>query len=201
MNQYLAKLYRVDDADRVLQFANYIFDVSVWEMTLALLNGAQLELIKRETILDINRFNGFVKDRKITIATLPPQYYLQSDVSGLKSVTTGGSASNSEIVKKAIRDNARYINEYGPTENTVQATYWERDKQEAGEIPNNIPIGQPTEVKDQYFPRTYQATPAHLRFAEGLRSHQQCILHWIHRWPCAIVYRLPFIVVFHIVIP
>jgi amino acid adenylation domain-containing protein/non-ribosomal peptide synthase protein (TIGR01720 family) len=138
MNAYLKKLYQVSEEDKLLQFANYVFDASVWEITMSLLNGASLVLISSDIIADIYKFNKYVKDMGITITLLPPQYYLQTDISGLKVLTTGGSASNADIVRKA-RNNRRYINAYGPTENTVLATHWEYTK----EIPGMVPIGKP----------------------------------------------------------
>ncbi|MEF7671729.1 AMP-binding protein, partial [Bacillus thuringiensis] len=58
----------------------------------------------------------------------------------LRILTTGGSASNTEIIKK-IDENCRYINAYGPTENTVLATHWECVLNDI--IPDKIPIGKP----------------------------------------------------------
>jgi bacitracin synthase 3 len=139
MRQYLAELYEVDPSDKVLQFANYIFDASVWEMTISLLNGASLVLISSETAADIVRFNRYTREKGITITLLPPQCYLQTQISGLKVLTTGGSASSAEIVEKA-KNNSRYINAYGPTENTVLATHWEYTGQETAK---NVPIGRP----------------------------------------------------------
>ena len=139
MNKYLVDLYKVNCDDNVLQFANYIFDASVWEMTIALLNGAKLVLVDSETISDISKFDEFAKQERISITLLPPQYYIQSNISGLKVLTTGGSASNPAIVEKSA-DNRRYINAYGPTENTVLATHWESQGSDATNV---IPIGRP----------------------------------------------------------
>ncbi|HEU4963915.1 MAG TPA: condensation domain-containing protein, partial [Bacilli bacterium] len=44
MRAYLKELYQVTAQDNVLQFANYVFDAAVWEMTLSLLMGARLTL-------------------------------------------------------------------------------------------------------------------------------------------------------------
>ena len=139
MGQYLRNLYDVTRKDHVLQFANYIFDASVWEMTMALLNGATLTIAPQEVIEDIQAFGQFLKKEEISLALLPPQFCMQVDVTGLKVLTTGGSSSNKEVIKKA--ENARYVNAYGPTENTVLATHWEYEK--GTEIPKNIPIGKP----------------------------------------------------------
>ncbi|MEF7671693.1 AMP-binding protein, partial [Bacillus thuringiensis] len=124
MKEYLTELYQITEKDHILQFANYIFDASVWEMTISLLTGATLKIVSKEEISDIDKFNKFVVDNEITITLLPPQYYIQAKPEGLRILTTGGSASNTEIIKK-IDENCRYINAYGPTENTVLATHWE----------------------------------------------------------------------------
>ena len=102
--------------------------------------GAELVLLDKDTIRDVSRFNNYAKEKHITITLLPPQYYLQTDIKGLKVLTTGGSASNYEVVKKAM-DNDCYINAYGPTENTVLATHWVYQK--GMRIPEAIPIGKP----------------------------------------------------------
>lgn len=139
MNSYLKAVYEVEPEDVVLQFTNYIFDVSVWEMSIALLNGAELVLLPLETIGDIEAFNEFVKMQHITITLLPVQYYLQTSVSGLKVLTTGGSAANEIVLQKAC-NNSRYINAYGPTECTVIAACWEQEAMRKDKI---IPIGKP----------------------------------------------------------
>ncbi|AIQ51349.1 hypothetical protein R70331_07375 [Paenibacillus sp. FSL R7-0331] len=140
MRIYLKNLYQVTDQDNVLQFSNYVFDAAVWEMTLSLLLGARLTLITKEIIADTGRFNEFVNQSGITLALLPPQYYLQTQLTGLKVLTTGGSASNAAIIQKA-GSLCRYVNAYGPTENTVLATHWEYDGK--SDIPHPVPIGRP----------------------------------------------------------
>ena len=140
LHQYLTDLYKINETDKVLQFFNFIFDGSVWEMTMALLSGATLYLMSNETVNDISKFNDYIEEKEITIAALPPQYFSQTSIRGLKILTTAGSKSSYGVVHKAL-NNERYINEYGPTESTVQATYWEYYIKE--EIPKRIPIGRP----------------------------------------------------------
>lgn len=140
MNSYLKDLYKVGTGERILQYANYVFDASVWEMTMAFLNGATLVMIDLATIADAHLFEKFILDNKITVMLLPPQMFLQHRNLKCKILTTGGSASNEEVVKKTELCN-RYINAYGPTENTVLATHWEKGKDNL--IYNSIPIGKP----------------------------------------------------------
>ena len=139
LKDYLKKTYEVTEEDNVLQFANYVFDASVWEMTMALLHGATLTVVPNEMKADVHRLSSYVEEAGISLTLLPPQYYLQTEMKGLRILTTGGSAADSEVVKKA--GSGKYINAYGPTENTVVATHWEPQKDQ--EIGHNIPIGKP----------------------------------------------------------
>ncbi|HEU4963916.1 MAG TPA: non-ribosomal peptide synthase/polyketide synthase [Bacilli bacterium] len=140
MRAYLKELFQVTEHDNVLQFANYVFDATVWEMALGLLNGARMTLIPKEIVSDIGRFNALVNEGGVTLATLPPQFYLQTDLTSLRALITAGSASNPEVVEKASA-RYKYVNAYGPTEITVGCTAWEYDG--VSDISGNIPIGRP----------------------------------------------------------
>lgn len=140
MNSYMQKLYKPGVGDRVLQYANYVFDASVWEMTMAFLNGAALLIISDEIIADAVLFKEYIATYNMTITLLPPQFLFQLPDISCRILTTGGSASNVDVVKKASFCQ-RYINAYGPTENTVLAAHWERN--DKNQIYNSIPIGKP----------------------------------------------------------
>ena len=139
LKYYFANRMEINENDRVLQFANYIFDASVWEMTMALLNGAALVCVPRGLAQDTKAFNEYCAKNKVTVATLPPNYYVQEDVKlNLRLIITAGSESNKFILEKS--KNSDYINAYGPTETTVCATYWKRPE---GFGEATAPIGVP----------------------------------------------------------
>ncbi|MBG9480520.1 non-ribosomal peptide synthetase, partial [Lysinibacillus sphaericus] len=140
INQYFKELYKITEKDVILQFANYIFDASVWEMTMALYNGATLLLIPSNKVRGVDEFEQYVSNKKATVALLPPQYFRQIKQNLFRVLTTGGSATSKELVEQ-IGDKERYINAYGPTENTVLATHWEKENDK--EVPERIPIGKP----------------------------------------------------------
>ncbi len=134
LKAYFKNRFDVGEGDHVLQFANYVFDGSVWEMNMALLNGARLVIATNK--LDIPAFEKMFRDENITIASLPPNFYAQLDEISPRILITAGSAADAGIVGKA--SNSRYVNSYGPTECTVAATHWEFE----GDL-SKIPIGKP----------------------------------------------------------
>lgn len=138
MRSFFLQEYQVNKMDNVLQFANFVFDASVWELTMSLFTGARLTLIDKSVIADVHLFNQYVKEQGITITLLPPQYYLETDIKGLRVLTTGGSAANHAVIEKA-KDCEIYVNAYGPTESTVMATSWTPENGSS----RIIPIGKP----------------------------------------------------------
>ena len=133
----------IRDTDRVVQFASFSFDASVWEMAMSLLVGGTLCLVHKDIINDTGKFETFMNTRQITVATLPPPYLANLDperITTLKKLVAAGSASNWDLVQK-WSPIVEYVNAYGPTETTVCASFW---KAEPGKNPGgNVPIGRP----------------------------------------------------------
>ncbi|MBP3412049.1 MAG: amino acid adenylation domain-containing protein, partial [Oscillospiraceae bacterium] len=134
LKQYFIQAFQVDDSDRILQFANLVFDASVWEWTMALLNGAELVICTQRN--DLAAFEQEFVQQGITVATLPPNFYIQLNQIHPRLLITAGSASDQSILRKA--QGYRYVNAYGPTETTICATAWERQGN-----PSVPPIGKP----------------------------------------------------------
>jgi amino acid adenylation domain-containing protein len=130
----------ISPEDRLLQFSNFTFDVSVWEIFCSLLNGAALVLVEQDVILDNDRFLIYAEEQGVTAALLPPHYYRQGKLEGLKLMITGGSPATPDIVTRAARRGA-YWNAYGPTEATVASHFWWYEPGTA--VPETIPIGKP----------------------------------------------------------
>jgi amino acid adenylation domain-containing protein/non-ribosomal peptide synthase protein (TIGR01720 family) len=130
----------ITTSDRIGQFASISFDVSIWDIGIAILTGATLYVISDEVISDVRVFEKFVQQNSLSMITLPPPYLRQLDrrnLSCLRQVIAGGSASTIEIVEewKDI-----YRNGYGPTEATVWATMWKPDLQQDHSV---VSIGKP----------------------------------------------------------
>lgn len=132
---------RIVPEDNVLLFANLVFDASVSEWCMALLNGAQLIIPDKDTLTDPMTFGNYMKEKRISVVTLPPQFYMQVyDRFKTRVLITAGSEASTDVVR-AASDCDIYINGYGPTEDTVCSTQWIHTKNE--NIPNLITIGKP----------------------------------------------------------
>ncbi|MBO9598675.1 MAG: amino acid adenylation domain-containing protein, partial [Cohnella sp.] len=130
--------------DRVLQFASLSFDASVWELSMALLTGAELHIAGPDIIGDVPRFTRFMEDRRVTVSTLPPTYAVHLNperFASLRLLVTAGSEAGKELLER-WRDRVAYINAYGPTETTVCATYW-NGSEEPLPASAPVPIGLP----------------------------------------------------------
>ncbi|MCP4216670.1 MAG: amino acid adenylation domain-containing protein, partial [bacterium] len=141
--------FEIGHRDNVLQFAAISFDASVWEIFMALLNGAGLHVPSSDIINDSMLFLDYLETHKITITLLPPPYAATLDVGrlkGLRILLTGGSAPNPDFIRKC-EGLFRYINAYGPTEDTICSTYLEIENYAAV---NGASIGKPMGNKQIY---------------------------------------------------
>jgi len=125
---------------RVLQFASSSFDASVWEMVMALLNGATLVVAGLEQIGDPHVFSRYLRLHRVSVATLPPTYLAlldDEDLAGLDILVSAGEPPRTE---QALRLAGRlaYFNAYGPTETTVCATWHKVDPETDANRPISI---------------------------------------------------------------
>lgn len=134
---FLKKKYALTHKDNILQFANIVFDASVWEIFAALCHGATLVLAKDR--LNTKATTDLIRNQDISILVLPPNYFTLLKELSPRVMVTAGSASNHNVLMN-IHD-SRYFNGYGPTEASIQTTQWEWT---GGVLPKGrIPIGKP----------------------------------------------------------
>jgi amino acid adenylation domain-containing protein len=130
----------LDSQAKVLQFASPCFDAAIWEISMALLSGAQLVLPGTQARQELLT-GGQTTAMAVTHILLPPSVVSALDESDLPAGLTlivGGEAC-SEALAARWSAGRRMLNAYGPTEVTVCATIsapLERD----GRVP---PIGRP----------------------------------------------------------
>ncbi|HEX2570779.1 MAG TPA: amino acid adenylation domain-containing protein, partial [Polyangia bacterium] len=108
---------------RMLQFAAFSFDASVFEVFSALVSGACLVMAPREDLLPGPPLGDTVRRHGVTSAILPPSVLLQMDAEALplETLVSGGEALPEDVVDR-FGGRLRLLNAYGPTETTVCAT-------------------------------------------------------------------------------
>jgi len=155
----VARAYRLQPDDRVLQFASLGFDVAAEEIYPSLLSGASVVLRPERDFPSIREFARMLSDRGITVVNLPATYWhqwadeLDEDPALLpervRLVVVGSERVRPESVtrwKRSAGSGVRLVNAYGPTEATITATLY--DTGTAPLSPNhrdsaNVAIGRP----------------------------------------------------------
>ncbi|MBW4592864.1 MAG: amino acid adenylation domain-containing protein [Brasilonema angustatum HA4187-MV1] len=124
MTLAIDQVLQIQPQSRLLQFASFSFDASIWEIATALAAGACLYLAKKETLLVSQDLVNFLGKHKISHVTLPPSVLSllpQATLSDLQTVVTAGEACPAELVTRWAKAR-RFFNGYGPTESTVCAS-------------------------------------------------------------------------------
>ncbi|MER7278466.1 amino acid adenylation domain-containing protein [Dactylosporangium sp. NPDC000244] len=121
-----ARQWRAGPGSRIAQFASPAFDVTVAELAISLLRGGTLVIAPEASRLGAP-FAEFVRDRGITHFALPPAA-LAALPGGVVppgvTVVTGADRCPPDLVARWTGTH-RMLNAYGPTEATVNSTYWE----------------------------------------------------------------------------
>ncbi|MBZ5521678.1 MAG: amino acid adenylation domain-containing protein [Acidobacteriia bacterium] len=147
---------QVLSTDRVAQLTNSSFDISVYEVCSALLNGATLVIIDRETTLDASELGRRFSEEKINVSVLPSALFRHvartgpGCFSGFRYVFFGGEAADVQCVRRVLQEAAPefLMNLYGPTESTIFATWFA--VKEVAQDADNIPIGWPLANTEAY---------------------------------------------------
>ena len=140
--------------DRVLQIASIVFDASTEEIFGAILNGASLFIVDKETILNPNELGDVLAKNNITIADFSSALFTQMAESHsgifnkLKTLIIGGDVLSAPHVNKVRKNNPQLtvINAYGPSENSCNSTTYKIDR----DFDSNIPIGKPVSNSTAY---------------------------------------------------
>ena len=119
-----SNLIEISSKTRALQFASPAFDASVWEIFPVLTLGGSLYIIDDLMKTDKEVLNEYIKNNKISLATLSPAFLVSMDEKKLidfNSLIVAGDICDLQIMEKWSK-NRKLINAYGPTESTVCAT-------------------------------------------------------------------------------
>lgn len=136
----ISEVLGISSADRILCHSSFSFDASVEDIYPILCCGGELHIIPEEMRRDPSAIARYINENGITggnyttrlAMTLIDNY----DLPGLRYIVFGG-----EKMQKAPARNPRIrvFNTYGPTEFTVDATYFELQR---GVEYDDIPIGR-----------------------------------------------------------
>ncbi len=117
--------------DRLLAVTSLSFDISVVEMLLPLITGAEVVMVGREVAADgIALLNALVESRATVMQATPATWRLLLEA-GWKpdwrgrdrfTVITGGEALSRELADRLLERASTVWNGYGPTETTIYST-------------------------------------------------------------------------------
>jgi amino acid adenylation domain-containing protein len=119
-----AEAFGVDSSSRVLQFASASFDASVSEVFVTFAAGATLVLAPQSSLMPGEPLARLLREQSITIVTLPPSALAvlpETELTALQTLVVAGEACPASIVAR-WSNGRRFLNAYGPTENTVCAS-------------------------------------------------------------------------------
>ncbi len=130
--------FRLTQTDKVLQNISLSFDPSVWQIFWPLCWGAQLIMVRPGGNLDTKYLVELILQQQITIMALVPSMLRVlldekqiENCQSLRHITCGGEVLPVELVERFFSklniDDVLY-NCYGPTEASVDATFWKCDR-------------------------------------------------------------------------
>ena len=128
--------------DRVLQFASPSFDVTFAEMSLSLLSGAAWVVVPAEQRAGA-ALAEFAVAHELTHLVIPPSVVAsipaEADLPAGASLVVGTEEVPADLLSRWAPGRVM-VNAYGPTEVTVNSTFW---RCEPGWSASRLPIGRP----------------------------------------------------------
>ncbi len=129
---WMQTVFPLEANDRILQKTVSSFDASVWELFLPLITGAQVYMAQPGGHQDSHYLVATVAEQGITVLQLVPsmlQVLIEepqlADWHSLKRLFCGGEVLPVELQQRFFQTvDAELINLYGPTEVSIDATYW-----------------------------------------------------------------------------
>ena len=144
----------IKPGDRIAQAATPVFDAATFEIWGALLNGASIDILERDDILDPDRFAALLRDGRFNTMFLTATLFNRmahidpSLFAKLDTLLVGGEALEPRWIRAVLNTAppARLLNGYGPTECTTFAVchHITEVAEDATSIPIGIPIANTT---------------------------------------------------------
>ena len=141
------------DKDIILAAGSFSFDATIFEFFGALLNGGQVVLCSKATILDSTKFENEIARTAVNVMFITTSWFNQlvdtniRIFSQLRRVLTGGERISIAHVNqlRSSYEDLEIVHVYGPTENTTFSLFYN-----VNETSNEIPIGYPISNSTAY---------------------------------------------------
>ncbi|MFJ2000621.1 non-ribosomal peptide synthetase [Streptomyces chartreusis] len=153
LNHVHAKIddLEIGEGRTVAQTAPQCFDISLWQLTAALLAGGRTLIVEQDAILDVPRFVDTITRGGVDVLQVVPSYldavvsYLERRpraLPDLRCVSVTGEALKKELVQRwfAVAPGIRLVNAYGLTETSDDTNHEVMDRAPDGE---RVPLGSP----------------------------------------------------------
>lgn len=146
--QWMRKSLQVKSEDKILQTTSFGFDISVWELFLPLISGAQLVLAEHDVLKSMECITNNIVRHKITIVQFVPSvlshfvnFAMVPEKSSLRCIVSGGEELSKSLMKKTLkRFKLTLYNLYGPTETSIYSCFHICKSSDDSPI---VPIGKP----------------------------------------------------------
>jgi amino acid adenylation domain-containing protein len=149
------KFFLSEKGKSVLQLASFSFDAATAEIFIALLSGATVQMVKKETLLSTHDMVKFLNEKKVTTATIPPSLLTllpEDEINSFETIVSVGDACTWDLASRWNKK-CRFINGYGPTECTVGAIMGLIKEGEYLSV--TLPIGAPIDNAKIYLLNQY----------------------------------------------
>ncbi|TQV68006.1 amino acid adenylation domain-containing protein [Exilibacterium tricleocarpae] len=145
------RVFGLNAEDTILQKTPIGFDVSVWEWSVPLVTGANLQLAAPGGHRDPAYLLDLIESKRITVVQAVPsllgELLREADekkIRSLRYLFCGGEPLSPGLCSKFKDLNSQTLmyNFYGPSEATIDSTYWLFDTSQQSEV---VPIGRPVD--------------------------------------------------------
>jgi amino acid adenylation domain-containing protein len=129
---WMRREFAVGPGDRVLHKAPFSFDVSIWEIFVPLVSGAELVIAEPGGHRDAAYLARLIAEHRVTVAQFVPSLFAvfldlpqAADCRSLSRVVASGEALPPELARRfgELFPDAALYNVYGPTETAVGVTF------------------------------------------------------------------------------
>jgi amino acid adenylation domain-containing protein len=121
----------IGPTDRVAHSSSISFDAATFEIWGALLNGAEVTILPKETVVEPPVLAAALREHGVTVLWMTSSLFnhvvgeIPDAVAGIGTVIVGGEALDPAVIRAVLRPGhapRRLLNGYGPTENTTFST-------------------------------------------------------------------------------